>query len=128
MSIEHAPQRDAPAVRKMISKRALLDLIPLSYPTIWQLMRRGKFPRSVKLGDGPNAKVAWYLDEVSEYQASLERTELKPSTAHAEQQAEPSAPDTNSSMIGHNSRGALKPGEETSDAPDANHLAEAQHP
>ena len=120
MSIEHAPQRDAPAVRKMISKRALLDLIPLSYPTIWQLMRRGKFPRSVKLGDGPNAKVAWYLDEVSEYQASLERTELKPSTTPVEPQAE-----TGPSLLGHNSRGAFEPVEKASDA---NHLAEAQPP
>ena len=84
MSIEHAPLRDAPGVRKMISKRGLLGLIPLSYPTIWQLMRRGKFPKSVKLGDGPNAKVAWYLDEVSTYQAGLQRTELKPA-ADAEQ-------------------------------------------
>ena len=128
MSIEHAPEQDAPAVRKLISKRELLSLIPLSYPTIWQLMRRGKFPRSVKLGDGPNAKVAWYLDEVSEYQASLERTELKPSTAHAEQQAEPSAPDTNSSLIGHNSRGAIELVNEVSDSPDADHQAEAQPP
>ena len=89
MSFEHAPERNAPAVRKMISKRELLGLIPLSYPTIWGLMRRGKFPKSVKLGDGPNAKVAWYLDEVSEFQAGLQRTELKPADA---EQAEVQTP------------------------------------
>ena len=92
MSIEHAPERDAPAARKLISKRALLDLIPLSYPTIWQMMRRGEFPRSVKLGDVSNSKVAWYLDEVSEYQGNLERTELKPSNAATGHQAETQSP------------------------------------
>ncbi len=92
MSIEHAPERDAPAVRKLISKQKLLELIPLSYPTIWQMMRSGEFPRSVKLRNGSNAKVAWFLDEVSEFQESLERSELKPSTADAEQQAEAPSP------------------------------------
>ena len=58
MSIEHTPERAAPAVRKLISKRELLDLIPLSYPTLWQMMRRGEFPKSIKLTDGPAAKSA----------------------------------------------------------------------
>ena len=41
---------------------------------------------------------------------------------------DPVAPDAHSSMIGHNSRGALKPGEEASAVLDADHLAEAQPP
>ena len=55
MSIEHAPQRTTSAVRKLISKAELLALIPLSYVTIWELMRRDKFPRSIKLGETPHA-------------------------------------------------------------------------
>ena len=80
MSIAHAPERDVPAVRKLISKRELLDLIPKSYPTIWKEMREGKFPKPVKLGDGSNAKSAWFLDEIVEYQESLSRATFKPLT------------------------------------------------
>jgi prophage regulatory protein len=78
MSIEHAPERVKPTARKLISKRELLELIPLSYVTIWSMMRRGDFPKSIKITNGPTAKSAWYLDEVSAWQASRARTELKP--------------------------------------------------
>ena len=81
MSPEHAPGRDAPAARKLIRKRQLLELIPLSFPTIWKEMRAGRFPLPVKFGDGPNAPSAWYEDEVCEYQAGLERAEYKPASA-----------------------------------------------
>ena len=80
MSSEHAPERDVPAVSKLISKRELLDLIPKSYPWLWKEMRAGKIPKPVKLGDGPNAPNAWFLDEVSEYQKSLRRATFKPLT------------------------------------------------
>jgi predicted DNA-binding transcriptional regulator AlpA len=69
---------ETPTARKLISKRELLQLVPLSYPTIWGMMRAGNFPRSVKITDGPNAKAAWYEDEVVAWQASRSRTELKP--------------------------------------------------
>ncbi len=80
MSIAHAPERDVPAVRKLISKRGLLDLIPKSYPWIWKEMRAGRFPLPVKLGDGPNAPNAWYADEIAEHQANLKRATFKPLT------------------------------------------------
>ena len=80
MSIEHAPERDSPAVRPMILKGKLLELIPKSYPTIWKEMREGKFPKPVKLGDGPNAPNARFLDEIAEHQANLKRAEFKPLT------------------------------------------------
>ena len=80
MSIEHTPERATPVVRKLVSKAELLELIPLSFPTIWEQMRRRAFPLSVKLGDGPTAKSAWFLDEIQDYQENLPRTELKPLT------------------------------------------------
>ena len=73
MSTQHAPERDA-AVRKVISKRELLESIPLSYPTIWQMMRRSEFPCSIKIG----AKVGWFLDEVTDWLARRERSQFKP--------------------------------------------------
>ena len=73
MSTQHAPERDA-VVRKVISKRQLLESIPLSYPTIWQLMRRDEFPCSIIIG----GKVGWYLDEVADWLATRKRSQFKP--------------------------------------------------
>ena len=39
----HASLRDDPAVR-LLSKRQLLDRVPLSFVSIWKLMRAGQFP------------------------------------------------------------------------------------
>ena len=83
MSAEHATPRDASAPRKLISKRELLNLIPLSYPAIWTRMRAGEFPLSVKL-DAAGSKVFWYLDEVQTWIESRPRSELKPLPAEAE--------------------------------------------
>ena len=80
MSQEHAPERTAPGVRTIISKAELLAIIPLSYVTIWEQMRRDKFPRAIKLGDGPTAKSGWFLDEIQDYQEKLPRADLKPLT------------------------------------------------
>ena len=84
MSIEHAPGRDTTGVRKLIRKRQLLELIPLSFPAIWEKMRRGEFPLPVSLGDGPNAPSAWYVDEILGYQGNLKRVEYKPADSTAE--------------------------------------------
>jgi predicted DNA-binding transcriptional regulator AlpA len=41
--------KDAP-VSRFISRSQVLDRVGLSYPTVWDLMRHGKFPRSRSLG------------------------------------------------------------------------------
>ena len=87
MPTEHAPERDAPAVRRLIRKSQLLDLVPLSFPTIWEMMRRGEFPLPVKLGSAPNAPSAWFEDEVAAKVESLERVEYKPAASTAEADA-----------------------------------------
>ena len=50
MSLEQAPEQAASPARKMIRKSRLLELIPLSFPTIWGMIRRGEFPAPVKFG------------------------------------------------------------------------------
>ncbi len=35
---------------RLISKLQVLDRVGVSYPTLWQWMRQGKFPRSRELG------------------------------------------------------------------------------
>ena len=36
---------------QLISKRELLQIVPLSYTSIWSRMRRGEFPKSIMLDD-----------------------------------------------------------------------------
>ena len=102
MNTEDTPERTTPTIRKLILKAALLDQIPLSFPTIWQKMRRGEFPLPVKLGNGPTAKSAWFEDEIQDYQRNLPRVELKPLTeAEAEVRTKTDS-DPAIARIGHN--------------------------
>jgi prophage regulatory protein len=64
--------RAAASVR-LISRRELLDRIPLSYPSLWKMMREGTFPRSRSLG----GKVAWIEAEVDAWIANLGVVPLK---------------------------------------------------
>ena len=59
---------------KLIPKRRLLQKVGLSYPTIWKLMREGKFPRAVKITD---SKVGWIEAEVDSWIEALPRQRLK---------------------------------------------------
>ena len=63
-------------MRILISKREVLRRVPYSYPTLWHKMRKGEFPKSVKLDDGGH-KVAWFEDEIDQWIESRDRTELK---------------------------------------------------
>ena len=67
-------------------------MVPYSYATLWQKMRRGEFPLSVKLDDA-GTKVAWVENEILEWINSRERVQLKPlsaaEAANADQQTKP---------------------------------------
>ena len=67
----------APPVRRLISKRQLLGLIPISFPSVWARMRKGEFPLSVQLDDA-GSKSFWYLNEVQQWIESRPRSKLKP--------------------------------------------------
>ena len=60
-------------LRRLASKRQVLEAVGLSYPTIWARMREGTFPRSIRVG----GKSFWYFDEVAEWINSLPRSALK---------------------------------------------------
>jgi prophage regulatory protein len=53
-------------LRKMLSERQILDLIPIARSTLQQLEKQGLFPKSCPLG--PNRK-AWFEDEIIEWQS-----------------------------------------------------------
>lgn len=55
---EKAAAMAAPA--RFIGKPEVLDRVAASYPTIWQWMREGKFPRSRELG----GKAVWLEHEI----------------------------------------------------------------
>jgi prophage regulatory protein len=59
---------------RLIFKPELLERVGLSYSTVWQLMRKNRFPRSVAVTDG---RVAWREDEIEEWIEALPRQRLK---------------------------------------------------
>ena len=74
MPVTVSPSLD-PEVRKsrFIGKQEVLDRIGVSYPTIWQWMRDGKFPRSRDLG----GKTKWLESEIDDWIANRPLRRLK---------------------------------------------------
>jgi len=69
------PENDQQAgPSRLLTKKQLRKLIPLAYSTLWELMRRGEFPKALRLG---RQRVAWREDEVREWIESRPRQELK---------------------------------------------------
>jgi len=61
-----------PPVR-LLSARQVLDRVPLSYPTIWKMMREGKFPRARKISN----RSFWIESEIDAYINGLLLRRLK---------------------------------------------------
>ena len=60
---------------RLLTKKQLQEIIPLSHSTIWEMTRRGEFPRAIKIC-GSN-RVAYREDEVRAWIESRPRQELK---------------------------------------------------
>lgn len=60
---------------RLFTRKQLLEKVPFSYPTILGWMRRGEFPKALRIGE---QRVAWREDEVREWIESRPRQELKP--------------------------------------------------
>ncbi len=58
---------------RLIYRPYLLRRIGLSYPTVWRMMREGKFPRGRVVG----GKTAWLESEIDNWIASLPVRTLK---------------------------------------------------
>jgi len=63
----------------LLSKREVLKLTGVSYPTIWKWMQQGNFPRSRLLGEpgSKTARVCWYAHEVEAWLAGLPLQKIK---------------------------------------------------
>jgi prophage regulatory protein len=58
---------------QLMSKAEVLSAVGVTYPTIWQWMNEGRFPRSVSIG----ARCAWRTCEIEAWIAALPLRELK---------------------------------------------------
>jgi predicted DNA-binding transcriptional regulator AlpA len=65
--------RGPPAQFRLLSKREVLAIVNVSYPTLWSWMRRGTFPRSRVAG----GRSVWRSDEVEAWLAGLPVRKLK---------------------------------------------------
>jgi predicted DNA-binding transcriptional regulator AlpA len=61
---------------RLLDRRELTAKVNLSYPTVWALMKKGAFPRSVVIG----GKTLWLEHEIDQYIARLPRRRLKGET------------------------------------------------
>ena len=64
---------------RLVHKREVLDRVPVSYPTIWSMMRAGTFPRSRRVG----GKVCWLELELDAWISSRPVQPLKGDEAAA---------------------------------------------
>ena len=71
---EPEPTDGAPtAGRRLLDKRAVLQITNVTYPTLWAWMRAGKFPRARIVG----GKSMWLTSEVDAWLAALPVRKLK---------------------------------------------------
>lgn len=60
-------------INRLIGRLEILEITRLSYATIWNLMRDGSFPRSLKI----RQQVRWREDEIENWIDNLSRSVLK---------------------------------------------------
>jgi predicted DNA-binding transcriptional regulator AlpA len=64
---------------RLIFKPELLDLIGVSYGSIFSWMRVGKFPMSREIGPGGRGtRIAWIESEILEWLAARPQRRMKP--------------------------------------------------
>ena len=77
--LQHLPPRFNPPADsdddnvRLMMKREVLDRVGVTYPTLWNWMRAGRFPRSRELG----GKTCWIESEVLAWIAALPKSRLK---------------------------------------------------
>jgi predicted DNA-binding transcriptional regulator AlpA len=69
---------------RLLSKAEVLDLIGVTYTTLWEWMGRDEFPRAIELGkpNGRSTKIAWYESEILDWIAARPRRRLRPGRGH----------------------------------------------
>jgi prophage regulatory protein len=56
-------------LRRMLSEREVLAIVPVSPVTLWRMVKRGEFPSPTFLSAN---KKCWWLDEVVKWQQQID--------------------------------------------------------
>jgi prophage regulatory protein len=64
-----------PSLQRLLREPEVLRLIPFSRTTLWRQVRRGLFPRPLKLSSGVSA---WSANEIATWIATRDRVSLPP--------------------------------------------------
>lgn len=70
---QHVHGARAPPPLRLLSKREVLGIVGVSFPTVWTWMRDGKFPRSRAVG----GRSMWRSDEIDAWLDTLPVRTLK---------------------------------------------------
>jgi prophage regulatory protein len=65
-----AANDNTPTIRKMLGVKQVLALVPFSRATLYNEMGAGRFPKAREIAP---RRIAWYEDDVSAWQESLDR-------------------------------------------------------
>ena len=65
--------RDEQTLPRLLNKKQVLALVPVTFPTIWTWMRAGKFPAARSIGDRP----MWLEAEVIEWITTRPKRDYK---------------------------------------------------
>jgi predicted DNA-binding transcriptional regulator AlpA len=76
----HKAATPNPPALRLLCKREVLAIVGATYPTIWEWMRAGKFPRGRIVG----GKSKWRSDEIEQWLADLPLRPLKGDAEKAE--------------------------------------------
>jgi prophage regulatory protein len=60
--------------KRLLDRKEVLARVPLSYPTIWDMMQKGTFPRGRAVGD---QKVCWLESDIDDFIDGLPVKKLK---------------------------------------------------
>jgi predicted DNA-binding transcriptional regulator AlpA len=77
---KHAHGARAPPAVRLLFKWEVLEIVGVSYPTLWLWMREGRFPRPRVVGRGGNSKSVWRSDEIDVWLNGLQLRKLKGDT------------------------------------------------
>src|SRR5262249_48492326 len=84
---EHAHASRPPPEVRLLDKTEVCRIANVTFPTVWQWMRDGKFPRSRVVG----GKSMWLSSEVEDWLASLPLRPLKGDKTSVSEAAAPNA-------------------------------------
>ncbi len=68
--MEERKRKKKQVKRRIMRKRELLTILPLSEDSIWRKEKLGQFPKRIQLGDN---SVGWFEDEIEAWLEELDK-------------------------------------------------------